>query len=156
MKFRLLAVGTRMPGWVTQGFEEYNRRLPADFALHLQEIPLSRRTKNTSPEVAVRKESEVLLGHIQSGDYVIALDVEGRQFSTSKFARRLESLRVQGRDVALLLGGPDGLGAGCLERADERWSLSPLTLPHPLVRIVLSEQFYRAWSLLQNHPYHRE
>jgi 23S rRNA (pseudouridine1915-N3)-methyltransferase len=145
-----------MPGWVTQGFEEYNRRLPADFALHLQEIPLSRRTKNTSPEVAVRKESEVLLGHIQSGDYVIALDVEGRQFSTSKFARRLESLRVQGRDVALLLGGPDGLGAGCLERADERWSLSPLTLPHPLVRIVLSEQFYRSWSLLQNHPYHRE
>jgi 23S rRNA (pseudouridine1915-N3)-methyltransferase len=156
VKFRLLAVGTRMPDWVTQGFEDYNRRLPADFALHLQEIPLSRRSKNAGPQVAVRKESEVMLGHIQSGNYVIALDVEGRQFSTAEFARRLEFLRVQGRDVALLVGGPDGLGAECLARADERWSLSSLTLPHPLVRIVLGEQFYRSWSLLQNHPYHRE
>ncbi len=156
MKFRLLAAGTRMPNWVAEGVEEYNKRLPGDFALHLVEIPLSRRSKNSAPELAVRKESEVMLGHIQPGDYVIALDVNGRNYNTVEFAQRLEFLQVQGRNVAFLIGGPDGLGDKCLARADERWSLSSLTLPHPLVRIVLSEQFYRSWSLLRNHPYHRE
>ena len=145
-----------MPDWVEQGVQEYNRRLPADFSLHLQEIPLARRGKNTRPAQAVRKEAEVMLGHIQRGDYVVALDVHGRQFSTGEFAKRLDYLRSQGRDVSLLVGGPDGLGDQCLERADESWSLSSLILPHPLVRIVLVEQFYRSWSLLQNHPYHRE
>ena len=145
-----------MPGWVEQGVQEYNKRLPADFSLRLQEIPLARRGKSISVDQAVRKEAETMLGHVQAGEYVVALDVKGRQFSTADFARRLELLRNQSRDVALLVGGPDGLGDQCLERADERWSLSCLTLPHPLVRIVLAEQFYRAWSLLQNHPYHRE
>ena len=145
-----------MPNWVEQGVEEYNRRLPADFALHLKEIPLARRSKNASGELAAGKEAEVILGQIQSGDHVVALDVAGRQYTTADFARRLEFLRGQGRDVCLLVGGPDGLGKKCLDRADERWSLSALTLPHPLVRIVLAEQFYRAWSLLQNHPYHRD
>ena len=156
MKFRLLAVGTRMPGWVEQGVQEYKKRLPADFCLHLQEIPLARRGKNASLDQAVRKEADALLHQLQVSDYVVALDVKGRQFSTGEFAKRLEYLRGQGRNVSLLVGGPDGLGEQCLERADERWSLSNLTLPHPLVRIVLAEQFYRAWSLLQNHPYHRE
>lgn len=156
MKFRLLAIGTRMPDWVETGVEEYNKRLPADFSLRLQEIPLARRGKSISPDQAVRKEAETMLGLVQAGDFVVALDIEGRQFSTAEFAKRLQFLRDQSRDVALLVGGPDGLGERCLERADERWSLSRLTLPHPLVRIFLAEQFYRAWSLLQNHPYHRE
>ena len=156
MRFKLLAVGTRMPDWVEQGFQEYNKRLPTDFALHLQEIPLARRSKNSNPNQLLRKEAEAMLGSVQTSDFAVALDVNGRQFSTGELAKRLQFLRVQGRDVTLLVGGPDGLDGQCLERADERWSLSLLTLPHPLVRIVLAEQFYRAWSLLQNHPYHRE
>jgi len=156
VRFRLLAIGTRMSDWVEKGVHEYNRRLPTDFCLHLQEIPLARRGKNTSLEQVLRKEGEAMLGHIQTSDYIVALDVKGRQFSTVEFAQRLKILRGRGRDVCLLVGGPDGLGEQCLERADEHWSLSSLTLPHPLVRIVLAEQFYRSWSLLQNHPYHRE
>lgn len=152
----MLAVGTRMPEWVGQGVEEYNKRLPVDFALPVQEIPLARRGKNSNSAQLLRKEAEAMLGQVQTSDWVVALDVKGRQFSTQDLARRLEYLRGQGRDVVLLVGGPDGLDDQCLERADECWSLSLLTLPHPLVRVVLAEQFYRSWSLLQNHPYHRE
>lgn len=156
MKFRLLAVGTRMPGWVDAGVQEYSRRLPADFALQLQELPLSRRGRNSSPEHLKNKEAEAILAKLRPADHVVALDVQGRRFDTGTFASRLDTLRSNGRDVVIVVGGPDGLGDQVLQRAEERWSLSDLTLPHPLVRIVLAEQFYRAWSLLSNHPYHRD
>lgn len=156
MKFRLLAVGTRMPGWVESGVLEYSKRLPAEFALQLQELPLSRRGKNSSPEYLKNKEAEAILAKLRPADHVVVLDVLGKRFDTGSFARRLDTLRSNGRDVVIVVGGPDGLGDPVLQRAEERWSLSDLTLPHPLVRIVLAEQFYRAWSLLSNHPYHRD
>ncbi len=156
MRFTLLAVGTRMPEWVEAGVLEYTRRLPADFTLQLQEVPLARRGKNTSVTQAMAREADAILGRTQNADHMVALDVRGRRFESLDFARRLDELRHAGRNVVIVAGGPDGLDETVLKRADECWSLSDLTLPHPLVRIVLAEQFYRAWSLLNNHPYHRE
>lgn len=156
MKFRLLAVGTRMPSWVEAGVLEYTRRLPADFALQIHQVPLARRGKSIGVAQALDREAAAIEARLEPGDYLVALDVEGRKFDTRGLADRLDRLRSAGSSVALLVGGPDGLSPALMDRAAERWSLSDLTLPHPLVRIVLAEQFYRAWTLLNNHPYHRE
>lgn len=155
MRINLVSVGTRMPSWVEQGVTEYSKRLPADFALLLTEVPLAKRGKSTDIDQAIRKESDALLAKVRPGDYVIAMEVEGKPLSTEAMARRIDAIRLDGRNLVLLVGGPDGLGPTCLHRADEKWSLSALTLPHPLVRIVIAEQIYRVWSVLNGHPYHR-
>lgn len=155
MRISLISVGTRMPSWVEEGVAEYSKRLPADFSLTLVEVPLARRGKGLDVEQAIRKESEALLARVKPTDHVVALEVEGRALSTEAMARRVEAIRMEGRNIVLLVGGPDGLGESCLQRADEQWSLSALTLPHPLVRIVVAEQVYRIWSVLNAHPYHR-
>lgn len=155
MRLHLIAVGNRMPGWVEQGYAEYAKRLPADCALQLHEIAPGKRTKGADLERARREEGEKMLAALPKGAYVVALEVGGRDWSTEDLAQRLAEWRQLGRDVALLVGGPEGLADTCRARADVQWSLSRLTLPHPLVRIVLAEQVYRAWSLLQGHPYHR-
>lgn len=155
MKLSILAVGTRMPDWVQAGYEEYARRLPRDCALELRELPLAQRGKNTDIPRAIEKESDVMLAAIPQGDRVIALDVLGKMQSTTAIADAMKRWQQDGHNVSFLIGGPDGLGKTCLTRANESWSLSALTLPHPLVRIVLAEQIYRAWSILNNHPYHR-
>lgn len=112
--------------------------------------------KSDSARVAVVREGERLLAHVAASDRVVALDERGQSWSTRKLAEQLEGWRSDGRDVALLIGGPDGLSDGCLERAEQRWSLSALTFPHMLVRVLVAEQMYRAHSLLTNHPYHRD
>ena len=155
MRLYLIAVGTRMPAWVTQGYEEFARRLPADCALELMEIPAGKRGKNADIARITRDEGERMLAAIPKGAQVIALEVTGKAWSTEQLARELDAWRHDGRDVALLVGGPEGLAPECVVRAEQRWSLSNLTLPHPLVRIVVAEQLYRAWSILHNHPYHR-
>ncbi len=155
MRLHLIAVGNRMPGWVEQGYVEYAKRLPADCALLLHEIAPGKRSKGADLERARREEGEKMLAALPKGAYVVALEVGGRDWSTEDLAQRLTEWRQQGRDVALLVGGPEGLADTCRARADVQWSLSRLTLPHPLVRIVLAEQIYRAWSITQGHPYHR-
>lgn len=155
MKVKLIAVGTRMPGWVNEAVAEYTRRLPEDFRLLVREVPMAKRGRNADLKRAMQQESEGLLEHAGDRDTVVALDVNGRRHTTESLARRMESQRQDGRDLAVLVGGPDGLDPRCLRRADECWSLSDLTLPHPLVRVVLAEQLYRVWTLLQGHPYHR-
>lgn len=155
MKINLLSVGTRMPAWVEAGIAEYSKRLPQDFSFSVTEVPLGMRSKGGDVAQAIRKESEALLGRVRAQDYVVALEVGGKVLSTEALAQRLDAIRMEGRHLALLVGGPDGLGASCLERANEKWSLSALTLPHPLVRILVAEQIYRAWSVLNAHPYHR-
>jgi 23S rRNA (pseudouridine1915-N3)-methyltransferase len=155
MKITLLSVGGRMPGWVDAGVAEYSKRLPAEFSLQLSDVPLGRRGKGLDVEQAVRKEAEALLARVRPQDHVVALEVSGLRVSTEALAQRLDAIRRDGRNLVLLVGGPDGLGEACLQRADEKWSLSALTLPHPLVRIVVAEQIYRAWTLLNGHPYHR-
>lgn len=155
MKISLLSVGTRMPSWVNEGVQEYCKRLPPDFQLHCVEIPLARRGKNVDVDRARRREAEDMLARIPRDDVVVAMEVRGRALTTEGLAGHLDAIRLDGRNVSLLVGGPDGLDPAALQRADEQWSLSALTLPHPLVRIVIAEQIYRAWSVLSGHPYHR-
>ncbi|MFC0267898.1 23S rRNA (pseudouridine(1915)-N(3))-methyltransferase RlmH [Kushneria aurantia] len=155
MKLRVLAVGTRMPGWVVQGVETYRKRMPREMTLEFVEISPGQRSKSADPERAVRTEGDRLLATLKGSELMVALDVEGSSWSTPELAERMSQWQMGGSDVALLVGGPDGLDRRCLQRADQRWSLSPLTLPHPLVRVMLAEQLYRGWSLLSGHPYHR-
>ncbi len=155
MKLTIVAVGTRMPDWVEAGYNEYARRMPRECALELREIPLAPRGKNADIARAIARESEAMLASIPAQERVIALDVPGKPQTTESLAQALRQWQMEGGNTSLLVGGPDGLSADCLARASQRWSLSGLTLPHPLVRILLAEQLYRAWSLLNNHPYHR-
>lgn len=155
MRVRLIAVGNKMPKWVTEGYDEYAKRLPKDFALELVEIPMSPRGKNTDISKAIRKEGDSMLEAIPSGDKVIAMEVLGKEWSTDQLADQTGQWRMDGYNVSLLVGGPDGLDPRCTARADQAWSLSRLTLPHPMVRVILAEQIYRAWTLMNNHPYHR-
>lgn len=155
MKLRLVAVGERMPAWVNEGFAEYAKRLADDIRLELVEIPAGKRTKTSDLARVKEAEGERMLAVLRSDDRVVALDMRGKAHSTASLAGELRRTLPEGRDIALLVGGPDGLADCALARAQERWSLSALTLPHPLVRIVVAEQIYRCWSLLRGHPYHR-
>jgi 23S rRNA (pseudouridine1915-N3)-methyltransferase len=155
MKIKILSIGTKMPSWVNEGVSEYIKRLPKDMSFDMLELPLAARSKNADIKRLVQKETESILSHIHAQDHVIALEVKGKNWSTEKLASNLESWQMNGQNVVFLIGGPDGLGDACRERANQLWSLSALTLPHPIVRVVLAEQIYRAWTVTQNHPYHR-
>lgn len=155
MRIYLIAVGTRMPDWVVAGYTDYARRMPRECSLQLVEIAPGRRGKSASVERAIREEGRQMLAAIPKDCRVVALDVRGRSWSTAELAGQLQDWLGAGSDVALLVGGPDGLDPACLERADTRWSLSALTFPHALVRVLLAEQLYRAWTLATGHPYHR-
>lgn len=144
-----------MPGWIETGYHEYAKRLPPECSLSLLEINPGHRGKAGNPDVARREEGERMLAALPKGARVIALDGRGRAWSTEELADALAGWLADGRDLALLVGGPEGLADACIERADGIWSLSPLTFPHPLVRVILAEQLYRVWSILQGHPYHR-
>jgi 23S rRNA (pseudouridine1915-N3)-methyltransferase len=156
MDITLIAAGNRMPAWVNDGYQEYARRMPRECRLKLIEIPLGQRGKSGSTQRAIDAEGKRMLDAVAAGQRVIALDVRGTPWSTPQLAAQLELWMQDGRDVALLIGGPDGLSEACLARAGQQWSLSPLTLPHPLVRVVLAEQLYRAWTITTGHPYHRD
>lgn len=155
MQINLVAVGTRMPAWVGDGYREYARRMPRECALMLNEIAPAQRSKSQPVTRAVQEEGRRMLAALGERQRVIALDVGGRAWSTEQLADRMRDWLGDGTDVSLLVGGPDGLADACLSRAAQRWSLSPLTLPHPLVRVVVAEQLYRAWTLINGHPYHR-
>lgn len=155
MRIHLLAAGTRLPDWVNRGFEDYATRMPPECRLLLKEIPLGSSRRGGDTIKAVAEEGGRMAAAIPERAHVIALEVRGHAFSTAELAAQLGRWLQAGRDLALLIGGPDGLAAACVERAEARWSLSPLTLPHGLVRIVVAEQLYRALSILKNHPYHR-
>jgi 23S rRNA (pseudouridine1915-N3)-methyltransferase len=155
MQIHLLCIGNRMPEWVTAGYQGYAKRMPHECELKLREIALGKRGKNADIDRAIEEEGQKMQAAIPAGDQVVALDLSGKEWSTPQLAEALSRWMGDGRNVSLLVGGPDGLAPICLARADERWRLSALTFPHPLVRIILVEQLYRAWSILHNHPYHR-
>lgn len=144
-----------MPGWVQTGYLDYAKRFPSSCTLELVEIPAEKRTKNSDIARLIKREGEKMLSLIKPDHRVIALEVNGKSWTTEQLAYHVESWHQSGRNIDLLIGGPEGLATDCLSRADVKWSLSPLTLPHPLVRIVLAEQLYRALTILQGHPYHR-
>lgn len=155
LRLSLITASNRQPEWVDAGADEYAQRLRGRCTLEIKTVPLARRTPSTPAERAVADEGERLVALVPAGAHVVALLESGKPWSTKDLAKKLESWMQRGSPVAFLVGGPDGLGPDCIARADERWSLSNLTLPHGLVRIVVAEALYRAWSLLENHPYHR-
>jgi 23S rRNA (pseudouridine1915-N3)-methyltransferase len=155
MQIHLIAVGDRMPDWVEAGYAEYARRLPRECRLVLREIPAGKRSKGADLARVIREEGARQLVAIPGGSRVVALDRLGREMDTEALAGRIVQQLGAGQDLALLVGGPEGLAPDCLTRADERWSLSKLTLAHPVARVVLAEQLYRAWSIIQKLPYHR-
>ncbi len=155
MNIHLLAVGKRMPDWVNQGFQEYVKRLPKECRLHLREIAAAKRTNNSSVEQLREQEAKLISAAIPKGSQIIVLDEHGQAWDTATLAKRLAEWQMDGRDISLIVGGADGIASMINEIAAHQWSLSPLTLPHPMVRIVIAEQLYRAWSILNNHPYHR-
>ena len=144
-----------MPRWVEEAFHEYAKRMPANCALVLTEIPSEFRGKKRDVARLLKEEGRKLLQAVPKGAYVVALDPGGDMYSTEALSQRLQHWMEGGSDVALLVGGPEGLAPECLEAAQLRWSLSKLTFPHPLVRVILAEGLYRAWSVMTNHPYHR-
>ncbi len=155
MRIRLLAIGTKMPDWVTAGFQEYASRMPHECRIELLEFKLPERTRQPDVAKLRSQEAELLLAQIKSDERLVALDVKGRNWSTEQLAEEMQRWRLDGRDIALIIGGPDGIDPALLAKAEQKWSLSALTLPHPLVRIVVAEALYRAHTVLSNHPYHR-
>lgn len=155
MNIYLIAVGTKMPQWVTQAYQEYAQRLPAKCALVLKEITAEKRLKNSNIQAITDKECEKIKTAIPNNCRIVALDVKGQSWSTEKLASRMQDWMMGGQDIAMIIGGPDGLSQELLQMAQEKWSLSALTFPHPLVRVILAEQIYRAFTVTENHPYHR-
>ena len=146
MKIQLIAVGTKMPDWVTKGFEEYQRRFPKDFPFELIEIPAGKRGKNADIKRILEQEGKAMLA-AAGRNRVVTLDIPGKAWTTEQLAQQFEAWKNDGRDVCLLIGGPEGLSPECKAAAEQSWSLSPLTLPHPLVRIVVAESLLPAWRL---------
>jgi 23S rRNA (pseudouridine1915-N3)-methyltransferase len=156
MRIAIVSASNKQPDWIRTGFAHYAKRLGGGACtLELVEVALGKRSAAKPAAAALEMEGERMLAALPKGAHVVALDERGTAWSTAELATRLERWMSLGRPVALLVGGPDGLAPRCLALARERWALSALTLPHGLVRVVAAEALYRAWSVVQGHPYHR-
>jgi 23S rRNA (pseudouridine1915-N3)-methyltransferase len=155
MKLIVIAVGNRMPDWVQTAWKDYAKRLPPDCALELREVKPEPRTTGKTPVQMMQAEAQRIESVIPQSAYCIALDERGKDLTTMKLAQELEKWRAGGQDVVLIIGGPDGLDTTLKSRCTSLIRLSSLTLPHPMVRVVLAEQLYRAWAITTGHPYHR-
>lgn len=156
MKLLVVAVGTRMPNWVDAAWKDYAKRMPADCALDIREIKPEPRTSGKTPAQMMQAEARRIEAALPPHAHVVALDEHGSDLTTRQLAGSLQDWRLLGQDIALLVGGPDGLDADLKRRCSQRLRLSSLTLPHPMVRVLLAEQLYRAWTITAGHPYHRE
>ena len=167
MQISIVAIGSKRPAWVLENCASYCRRMPAELAVNIIEVPAEKRSKNQSIEITRRRETQRLLEAVPAANYIIALDEHGQTLSTEKLSKKMQQWQMDGRDISFLIGGPDGLDFSVSNKVsgsktapahwpDSKLSLSSLTFPHPLVRVVLTEQLYRAWSISIGHPYHRE
>lgn len=155
MRIRLITVGNKMPRWIEEGWQEYYKRLPKEVPVELIEVPLTTRSKNADIKRFIQQEGLAMLSKVQTADRVITLEVTGKAWSTEQLAEKMTQWQLAGQDINLMVGGPEGLAPDVCQRSDEKWSLSALTLPHPLVRVILIEQLYRASTILSGHPYHK-
>lgn len=155
LKITLITLGNKMPDWVMQGSNDYTKRFNKGIQLKIIEIPLLNRSKSSDLSRILEKEADLIKESIPHNTRLIALDIEGKSFSSDELALRITQLQQISSHLCFLIGGPEGLTKEILQLCDERWSLSKLTLPHPLVRIILLETLYRAWSIINNHPYHK-
>ena len=151
---RVLAIGTRMPQWVSDGAEDYVKRLPREATIDWVEVPASKRTRD-NPERRMLEEATAIERRLKPQELMVVLDVEGKIISTDSIAEALATWQSDGSKIAFVIGGPDGLHPSLKAKASARWSLGRITLPHPLTRVILAEQLYRAWSINAGHPYHR-
>ena len=155
MHIRLLAVGDRQPSWVDEAFGIYTERFPREWKFRTDVISTVRRNKNDKSRQAMVAEGELILGRLGDSEQAVLLDERGKQLSSKGLAGKLADWQGDGRDLCFIIGGPDGVSDACRQRADFTWSLSQLTLPHGLARVLFAEQLYRAHSLQTGHPYHR-
>lgn len=155
MHIRLMAVGDRQPSWVDEAFGIYSGRFPREWKFRLDTIATVRRNKNESSQKAMAAEGEQILAKLVATEQVVLLDERGKELSSRTLAARLADWQSDSRDLCFIIGGPDGVPDTIRQRADFIWSLSQLTLPHGMARVLLAEQLYRAWSLQAGHPYHR-
>lgn len=155
MQISIIAVGKKMPDWVDEGCREYTKRFPREIQMNWIEIPSQKRTKGSNIDKLLEEEGKAILAATGKDDHLIALERTGKIFDTKALSQYLKSWLNVGENISFLIGGPEGLSPECLKKSNEQWSLSALTLPHPLVRVILIEQIYRAWSILSHHPYHR-
>lgn len=155
MKIRLLTITHKSPAWLQEGYEDYAKRLPPSCSLELIEIPAEKRTANADLKRITDREGEKMLAAIKPQHHIIALDRSGKNWTSEQLSAQLGSWLQNGKNIDLLIGGPEGIAPACMQRAHEYWSLSALTFPHLIVRLIVAEQIYRAWSILQNSPYHR-
>lgn len=155
LKINIITIGTKAPDWVNKGYQEYSKRLSKFCSLNLIELPVAHRSKNTNTSNLKLAESKAIADKISNSDYVIALDVKGKDYSTEGLAKLIDKTSLEYSSIAIIIGGPDGLDYSAFNKVDHKLSLSKLTLPHPMVRIILAEQLYRVFTLLNNHPYHK-
>jgi len=155
MHIRLLAVGDRQPSWVDEAYRRYAERLPREWQFRLDTVATVRRSKNNKSQQARESEGEKILGKLGADEHVVLLDERGKQLKSNALAATLADWQAGGRDLCFIIGGPDGVSDACRQRANFTWSLSELTLPHGLARVLVVESLYRAWSLQAGHPYHR-
>jgi 23S rRNA (pseudouridine1915-N3)-methyltransferase len=155
LNIELLAAGTKPPVWIATGITEYQKRLPRDWPLEIKEIPVAKRRKGEPATRQIKQEGERMLAAIAPSSLVVTMDRGGKNWSTEELAKNLQRWQLDYKKVQFLIGGPDGLSNDCLKVATESWSLSKLTFPHFIVRLLLAEQIYRAWTVLNNHPYHK-
>lgn len=155
MRIRLLTISHKLPAWIETGYAEYIKRLPPAYSIELINIPAEKRKLSYSPARMLQQEGKKMLSLIKASHHVVALDMTGEQWSTEILSANLSVWQQAGVTVDLLVGGADGLAPACLERANIKWSLSKLTFPHLLVKLIIAEQIYRAYTILMNHPYHR-
>lgn len=155
MKIKIISLGEKPPKWVTDGFNEYKKRLSKNIPLELIELPIAKRTKTGNPNIWMEQEAKIILNKINSSDHLVILDVSSEIISTEKLAEKMQNWKLNNPNVVILIGGPDGIAQNIKEIAKEKISISKMTFPHPIVRIIIAEQLYRAYTILEGHPYHK-
>ena len=154
MHIRIISVANKLPQWIEAGYEQYSCRLPREWALEVVEISPAKQHKSAKTANTVATEGDKMLAKISQYDFVVALDARGQNWNNEKLLQKMQQCQLQGDDLVFLIGGADGLAPACLQRANASWSLSELIFPHGLVRVMLIEQLYRSWTLMNGHPYH--